>query len=96
MDAEGWYKDPYGRHQERWFSAGTPTKLVRDGQTEASDPPPNVPPPGPLVPADSHGPDLGAVDTLRADAAEDPTMDQPEITAIMEAVISPVPKMEGD
>ncbi|HVX23537.1 MAG TPA: hypothetical protein VHB02_19500 [Acidimicrobiales bacterium] len=70
MDAEGWYKDPYGQHEDRWFSAGAPTKLVRDGQVEASDPPPDVPPPGPLVPADPHGPDLGAADLLRADAAE--------------------------
>jgi hypothetical protein len=28
--AEGWYRDPYGIHQDRWFSAGTPTSLVRD------------------------------------------------------------------
>ena len=22
--AEGWYKDPYGEHEARWFSNGTP------------------------------------------------------------------------
>jgi len=70
MDAEGWYKDPYGHHEERWFSAGAATKLVRDGQVTASDPPPDFPPPGPLVPAEMHGPDHGAADMLRADAAE--------------------------
>jgi len=21
-DAEGWYMDPYGLHEQRWFSAG--------------------------------------------------------------------------
>jgi hypothetical protein len=36
--AEGWYKDPTGHHSERWFSDGTPTALVRDGQVEAHDP----------------------------------------------------------
>jgi|GEM_PF-2766755 len=70
MDAEGWYKDPYGHHEERWFSDGAPTKLVRDGQVTASDPPPDFPPPGPLEPAPSHGRDHGAADMLRADAAE--------------------------
>ena len=35
---EGWYTDPYGRHEARWMSQGTPTRLVRDGSAEASDP----------------------------------------------------------
>jgi hypothetical protein len=25
---EGWYTDPYGRHEARWMSAGTPARLV--------------------------------------------------------------------
>ena len=33
---EGWYTDPYGRHEARWMSAGTPTRLVRDGEVEWS------------------------------------------------------------
>ena len=37
MTAEGWYQDPSGRHEARWFSAGTPTGLVRDGRIEAQD-----------------------------------------------------------
>ena len=36
--AEGWYKDPTRHHAERWFSDGTPTALVRDGDTTAQDP----------------------------------------------------------
>lgn len=36
---QGWYPDPLGRHGERYFSVGSPTYLVRDGQVEGSDPP---------------------------------------------------------
>lgn len=35
---KGWYKDPTRHHAERWFSAGTPTALVRDGHTTGHDP----------------------------------------------------------
>jgi len=50
--AQGWYRDPYGIHQDRWFSQGEPTKLVRDGRRESYDPAPGEPPPeGDLVPA---------------------------------------------
>lgn len=35
---EGWWSDPTGRHDHRWYSAGLPTKLVRDGQTVSDDP----------------------------------------------------------
>ena len=45
--AEGWYRDPYGVHQDRWFSAGAPTSLVRDQGTEGHDDPPPDPPPAP-------------------------------------------------
>jgi hypothetical protein len=50
-EAQGWYLDPYGLHEQRWFSAGRPTALVRDGSREAHDLPPDGPPPHPLVPA---------------------------------------------
>jgi len=39
--AEGWYRDPFGIHQDRWISDGRPTSLVRDGQTESRDEPPS-------------------------------------------------------
>lgn len=38
---EGWYTDPFERHEARWFSAGAPSKLVPDGTVESSDPPPD-------------------------------------------------------
>ena len=32
---QGWGRDPFGRHQERWMSQGEPTDLVRDRGIEA-------------------------------------------------------------
>lgn len=34
----GWRPDPTGRHEGRYFAAGQPTDLVRDGGTEGIDP----------------------------------------------------------
>ena len=41
--AEGLFKDPFAVHEDRWFSAGSPTDLVKDGSSEMSDPPPDGP-----------------------------------------------------
>jgi hypothetical protein len=69
MHAEGWYRDPYGLHGDRWFSDGRPTNLVRDQGVESHDEPPQGDPPLPLEPVpeieESDGRDL-----LRADDAE--------------------------
>lgn len=67
---EGWYTDPYGRHDARWMSDGEPTKLVRDGEATSYDDPPDgpwtrVPERYEPDPEDGQGHDL-----LRADAAE--------------------------
>jgi len=71
VHAEGWYQDPYKLHQDRWFSDGTPTALVRDGEVEAQDPPPaGERPDGPYVPSMAHGPASGPDDLRRADDAE--------------------------
>jgi hypothetical protein len=37
---QGWHADPFAVHERRYFSAGRPTKLVRDGHVEAYDEPP--------------------------------------------------------
>ena len=42
--AEGWYTDPYRRHEARWMSDGTPTDLVRDRGVESYDAPPDEEP----------------------------------------------------
>jgi hypothetical protein len=44
MKAQGWYHDPYGVHEERYYSDGEATKLVCDGGVECYDPPPAAPP----------------------------------------------------
>jgi hypothetical protein len=68
---EGWYTDPYGSHDARWMSAGRPTKLVRDGDVESYEDPPETEPT--QVPERIEAPPgtLTPVDTLRADAAEE-------------------------
>jgi len=39
----GWCNDPFGRHEHRWLTAGTPTALVSDDGVESRDPPPDAP-----------------------------------------------------
>jgi len=51
---QGWRPDPFGRYEERYFSAGNPTALVRSGRVETRDEPtvsarPTSPAP-PIVP----------------------------------------------
>lgn len=41
---EGWYQDPFRLHEARYFTAGRPTRLVRDGSVESYDEPPVAPP----------------------------------------------------
>ena len=38
---QGWTTDPFRLHEERYFSAGRPTKLVRDGGVDSYDEPPS-------------------------------------------------------
>src|SRR5215469_6536530 len=38
---QGWFIDPFGAHQARYFSGGSPTRLVRDGEVESYDEPPS-------------------------------------------------------
>lgn len=63
--AEGWYEDPFGLHQHRWFSAGRPTGLVRDGNVEAKDPAPSETFDGPLMAAVDSSVHAPAGDDLR-------------------------------
>src|SRR5580700_2143444 len=41
-DLQGWSADPFQLHEQRYFSAGQPTKLVRNGGVESYDEPPSV------------------------------------------------------
>jgi hypothetical protein len=65
-EAEGWCVDPYRRHELRWFSAGTPTALVRDNGVDGHDAPPAGPPPTAPVEA----PEVDAPSAERYDAEE--------------------------
>jgi hypothetical protein len=87
MEAEGWYRDPYGRHEDRWFSAGHATKLVRDQGIEASDPPPDEPLPQPLVECDEGAEIANGDDMKRADSAtrdEEPITNGQEVRAVLD------------
>jgi hypothetical protein len=71
-EAQGWYRDPYGQHEDRYFSAGRPTKLVRDAEQESYHEPPAEPyDPAELVHAASESDDgFDGSDLRRADEAE--------------------------
>ena len=79
MNEEGWYVDPFGRHEARWISGGYPTSLVRDGSAESQDPPPALPLPPELEPWASDPPGNGG-DLKRADDAESQEFDPQKLT----------------
>jgi hypothetical protein len=63
---EGWCTDPFGRHEARWISSGRPTFLVRDGNVESYDEPPDQEPSvvaERIVPVGSHNSIRRADDT---------------------------------
>ena len=72
MREEGWYLDPFGHHDARSISDGAPTALVRDGDVESHDPPPEGPFSGTLQPVPEE-PRAGGGDLRRADEAESST-----------------------
>jgi len=77
VGAEGWYRDPYHRHERRWFSAGKPTPLVKDGDVEGRDQVSGPPPEQPVPieePGWNHGQDLARVDTAEAEAVSAPDL----------------------
>lgn len=70
MVREGWYTDPFIRHEARWFSNGSPTSLVRDAGTTSTDPPPDSPATGDMRLIDPAA-SVAADDLARADARPD-------------------------
>jgi len=76
-ELQGWSDDPFNLHEARYFSAGRPTKLVRDGSVETYDEPPSEPP---LAAAATAGNVLCAPATpvrVPAELSEDATLSQP-------------------
>lgn len=66
----GWFQDPYHQHELRYFSEGSPTKLVRDAGLESFDLPPDTPMPEAPVPAPHTDQFSVSTDMRRADDAE--------------------------
>lgn len=65
---QGWFVDPFGVHEQRWYSQGRATSLVRDGRTETQDPPPDGVVTGPLMRSHPYpGPGRASDDLLRGD-----------------------------
>jgi hypothetical protein len=80
VEAEGWYQDPFGLHEARWFSVGTPTSLVRDGEVESQDEPPAAEyagVPEELRVSEAHD----GEDLRRADDQEEPFSDRKAVDA---------------
>jgi hypothetical protein len=66
LDEEGWFTDPFGRHEARWLSYGKPTKLVRDKGVESYDDPPDEEPDQEPVRIEVQVAATGGTDLLRA------------------------------
>src|SRR3954466_8165099 len=71
MGAEGWFNDPSGRHQLRWWDGTAWTSYVADGGVVAIDDAlPTTPPPPPVdlptVPVVSWSADAASDDVARA------------------------------
>lgn len=82
MHAEGWYVDPWRIHEERWFSDGRPTALVRDGTAEGNDPPPDGPVPEPLEEV-HHGTAANGSDLRRVGEEQPPITPHGEVDSVM-------------
>ena len=67
---EGWYTDPYELHEAGWFSVGHATALVRDGDIESQDSPPEESPHGVPRPIENEDATPNGVDLRRSDDAE--------------------------
>ena len=71
---QGWQADPFGLHESRYFSAGRPTKLVRDNGLEAYDEPP-APDFAAAAAASAQGAGVADGDTGEVGCATDATAD---------------------
>jgi hypothetical protein len=79
MHEEGWYIDPFGRHEARWISDGSATSLVLDSGVESQDQPPDVPITEEMEPWAPDPPSDGS-DLKRADDAEGEVFDPQKLT----------------
>jgi hypothetical protein len=71
----GWQLDPYGLHQDRYFTRGEPTKLVRDRGVESYDePPPGIAAFGPKPSGERHPGIAGGDETRPSNTAVFPSI----------------------
>ena len=82
--AQGWYRDPYGRHEDRWISDGRPTDLVRDKGAESYD---HSPRGGPILPATYWEPVASPIALRPAPAAREPARRQDYVPVIITAAV---------
>jgi hypothetical protein len=78
---EGWYTDPYARHEARWMSQGKPSALVRDGKVEGNDPAPDGPFKVIPVRVEGQADASNGTDLRRADEAERGSTHDPQSAA---------------
>jgi hypothetical protein len=71
-EQQGWYEDPFRLHEARYFSAGRPTKLVRDGHVESYDEPPSEGVPGSGAAASRGHAVSGTLNRVEANGANGP------------------------
>lgn len=62
---QGWCTDPWELHEARWYSAGQPTRLARDGNEESFDSVPTGAPDGQPRPVVAPSPPDGPIDLWR-------------------------------
>lgn len=80
---QGWFVDPFGEHEQRWFSQGSPTALVRDGRAESQDPPPAPVYTGTLVRGTApDGPDPAGGDRVSTDGRDREVAEAPRPDAV--------------
>jgi hypothetical protein len=71
-ELQGWYEDPFRLHEARYFSAGQPTKLVKDGSVESYDEPPSEGMPESGAAASSGHAVSGTLNRAEGDKPNDP------------------------
>lgn len=82
----GWFVDPSGRHAARYFAAGQPTDLVRDGEQQSVDPVGDRPSPPTRANPTSDGTEIADADVQTLIDAETASRRHGQLWLAMSAV----------